>query len=223
MRGDDVRLRARSIITLACAMALGGCAQQLSSITEARETGWFSKPVDLFRKPEWATVGSNTAELSPSGPVAAEDLVSADGQCAATSAQAAAVQPAAAPVQASASGAGFEGGLHPGPGAGLAAPSVTGAIGLGMTECQAVRRAGGPSHVAISAGDNGERRVVLTYLSGPWPGIYTFDGGRLKMVDGAPVQERKPEPKKKPVKRLKTAAKPNASGAAQSSSPWPQR
>jgi hypothetical protein len=92
-----------------------------------------------------------------------------------------------------------------------------------MTECQAVRRAGGPSHVAISAGDNGERRVVLTYLSGPWPGIYTFDGGRLKMVDGAPVQERKPEPKKKPVKRLKTAAKPNASGAAQSSSPWPQR
>jgi hypothetical protein len=83
-----------------------------------------------------------------------------------------------------------------------------GAIALGMTECQAVRRAGNPSHVAISAAESGERRVVLTYLAGPWPGIYTFDAGRLKVVDAAPVQERKPEPKKKPVKRKTVAQSP---------------
>ncbi len=206
-----MRLRARSIAMLAGALALGGCAQQLSSITEAQDTGWFSKPMELFRKPEWATVSSNAADLGPSGPVAAEDLVSAEGQCAANSADGAAARPAATPVSAPASGSGFEGRLQTGPGAGpSAAPPVVGAISLGMTECQAVRRAGSPSHVAVSAGENGERRVVLTYLSGPWPGIYTFDSGRLKVVDAAPGQERKPEPKKKPAKRAKTAARTQA-------------
>ncbi len=214
-----MRLRARKMITLACAMALGGCAQQLSSITEAQDTGWFSKPMDLFRKPEWATVASNSAELSLRGPVATEDLVTAEGQCAAT--QAPAAERATAPVQASASGAGFEGSLQTGSGAGPAVPKISGAVALGMTECEAVRRAGSPSHVAISAGESGERRVVLTYLSGPWPGIYTFDAGRLKVVDAAPVQERKPEPKKKPVKRVKTAAKSAASAVVQPQSQWP--
>jgi hypothetical protein len=194
---------------LACALALGGCAQQLSSITEAHETGWFSKPMELFRKPEWATVSTNTTELGPSGPVAAEDLVSADGLCAANPADGAVAQP----VPASALGTGFEGGLQTGPGARPAAPPVVGAVSLGMTECQAVRRAGSPSHIAISGGENGERRVVLTYLSGPWPGIYTFNSGRLKVVDAAPVQERRPEPKKKPVKRAKTAARTQAPAA----------
>ena len=33
----------------------------------------------------------------------------------------------------------------------------------------------------------GERKVVLTYLSGTWPGIYTFDDGRLKVIDRAPA------------------------------------
>jgi hypothetical protein len=208
MRGDDVRLRARSIALLACAFALGGCAQQLSSITEAKDTGWFAKPVDLFQKPEWAIVGSNTAELGPTGPVGAEELVSTDGQCAANAADAAAAHTApVAAASAPASGGAFDGGLQTGPGGGpAAAPLVGGAIALGMTECQAVRRAGNPSHVAISANESGERRVVLTYLSGPWPGIYTFDAGRLKVVDAAPVQERKPEPKKKPVKRAKAVA-----------------
>ena len=28
---------------------------------------------------------------------------------------------------------------------------------------------------------------MLTYLTGTWPGIYTFDAGRLKVVDRAPV------------------------------------
>ena len=77
-----------------------------------------------------------------------------------------------------------------------------------MTECDAVRRAGRPSNVAISAGAAGERKVVLTYLEGPWPGIYTFAAGRLKEVEAAPQPERpKPKPKaKKPAKRAKSAS-----------------
>ncbi len=207
-----MRLRTQSLVVLACAVALAGCAQSpLNAVTEANDTGWFSKPVDLFRKPEWATLSRQTAELGPTGPVAAEDLVGADGQCAAAPAETAtaAVAPAPTPASAPATATGFEGGLEPAGGPATAAvPPVTGAIALGMTECQAVRRAGTPSHVAVTAGENGERRVVLTYLAGPWPGIYTFDSGRLKVVDAAPGQDKKPEAvkKKKPAKRTKTAA-----------------
>ena len=83
------------------------------------------------------------------------------------------------------------------------APLVTGGIALGMTECQAVQRAGTPSSVAISTGDKGERKVVLTYLSGPRPGIYTFSGGRLNVVEWAPEQPKsaKPAAKKTPKKK----------------------
>ena len=139
------------------------------------------------------------------GPLGPEELVSADGQCAAAK-ETVAATPAAVPVSTTpANGTGFEGGLQTGAGP-AAAPPVTGGIALGMSECQTVRRAGTPSHVAISAGEGGARHAVLTYNSGPWPGIYTFDSGRLKVVDEAPGQEKKPEAKKKPAKKTKTAA-----------------
>jgi hypothetical protein len=68
-----------------------------------------------------------------------------------------------------------------------------------------------PARVDISANAQNQRAVVLTYLSGPWPGIYHFADGRLKEVERAPVppEPPKPEPKKKkkPVKP-KVAAKP---------------
>lgn len=88
------------------------------------------------------------------------------------------------------------------------APQVSGGIALGMTECQAVQRAGSPTNVAISAGDRGERKVVLTYLSGPWPGIYNFSDGRLKVIDRAPEQPKpaKAAPKKKKPVKPKTAS-----------------
>jgi hypothetical protein len=58
-----------------------------------------------------------------------------------------------------------------------------------------------------NAGGVGERKVVLTYLSGPWPGIYTFTGGRLNVVDRAPEQPKpaKAAPKKKKPVQPKTA------------------
>jgi len=86
-------------------------------------------------------------------------------------------------------------------------PPVAGGIALGMTECQAVQRAGTPTNVAISA-EKGERKVVITYLSGPWPGIYTFAGGRLSVVERAPEQPKPAAPKKTPKKKTppKTAS-----------------
>jgi hypothetical protein len=90
-----------------------------------------------------------------------------------------------------------------------AASAVAGGIALGMTECETVRRGGQPSNVNIGAGDKGARKVVLTYLSGPWPGIYTFDSGRLKEIDAAPVQP-KPE-KPSPKNKKKKAPAPQAS------------
>jgi hypothetical protein len=65
-----------------------------------------------------------------------------------------------------------------------------------------VRRAGQPSNVSIGAGDKGARKVVVTYLSGPWPGIYTFASGRLQEIDAAPEQP-------KPAKPIKSAPKKN--------------
>jgi len=99
------------------------------------------------------------------------------------------------------------GGLQP---EGAPGAPVLGGIALGMTECQAVRRAGHPSRVSIGTAGKGERKVVLTYLAGPWPGIYTFQSGRLKVIDAAPEQpkpvKRKNKIKKKPRQRAHTAA-----------------
>ena len=85
---------------------------------------------------------------------------------------------------------------------------MSGGIALGMTECQAVRRAGTPSNVAIGAGDRGERKVVLTYLSGPWPGIYTFRDGRLKEID---ARARRSRSRRKPRQKRKRAKPKTAS------------
>lgn len=198
----------RKLVLTACVIAMaagaGGCAQQIGGLAEANDAGWFSKPLDVFRKPEWARTSNASLDTISTGPVGPESLVSADGQCPPGPAEAAA--PAPQPVAAAApAGTGFEGGLQTGPGA-ASAVVPSGGIALGMTECQAVRRAGTPSHVAISTGEGGVRRVVLTYAAGSWPGIYTFDSGRLKVVDAAPGSDR-PETvkKKKVVKRAKTA------------------
>jgi hypothetical protein len=99
------------------------------------------------------------------------------------------------------------GGLQP---EGAPGAPVLGGIALGMTECQAVRRAGHPSQVSIGTAKQGGRKVVLTYLAGPWPGVYTFQSGRLKVIDAAPAQpkpvKRKKKIKKKPRQRAHTAA-----------------
>ncbi len=89
---------------------------------------------------------------------------------------------------------------------GPAGTPVMGGVALGMTECQAVRRAGPPNQVTIGTGDQGVRKVVLTYASGPWPGVYTFEAGRLKVIDAAAVTSQPPKPQRKTRKPDRTAS-----------------
>lgn len=209
------RHRASISFALVCSAALlvGGC-KNVTGVFEDQNEGGVFKSADIFAKPDWARPSTARVSLGPQGPVGAEDLVGADGRCAPT-AQAAEPPPAQAAAPA---GADREVGSVAGDLAGPAAPAptrtagadpglqklepampqVAGGIALGMTECQAVQRAGVPTNVAISAGDKGERRAVLTFLSGPWPGIYTFADGRLKVIDRAPEQ---PKPAGTPAKK----------------------
>ena len=223
------RHRASLSFALACSAVLlvGGCKSS-THIFEDQNEGGFLKSANIFNKPDWARPSTEKVSLGPQGPVGAEDLVGADGRCApppAATAQAAEPPPAqsAAPADADREVGSVAGDL-----AGPAAPAptrtaagadpslqkleptmpqVAGGIALGMTECQAVQRAGFPTNVAISAGDKGERRAVLTFLSGPWPGIYTFADGRLKVIDRAPEQPKPAAPAKKTPKKKSGAPK----------------
>jgi hypothetical protein len=216
-------------IALACiaTLAAAGCTGSARVLEDQNDGGWFSKPVDFFGKPDWARPSAGKGvNLGPQGPVGAEDIVSADGRCtapAAALAQSAEPSPPATEPPAPADRAvdSVAGDLAGGPmpaattasatsNSGLqrlepasGPPPVAGGIALGMTECQTVQRAGTPSNVAINAGEKGERKVVLTYLGGPWPGIYTFTGGRLNVVERAPEQPKpaKAAPKKTPKKK----------------------
>jgi hypothetical protein len=223
------RHRAIIGITIACftALAVAGCKNSMQFFEDQNEGGWFSKPVNMLAKPDWARPANTGVNLGPQGPVVPEDMVSADGRCApptaavAQAAEPAPVQPpapadrpvgsvagdlAGAPMPTATKASADPGLQHLEPA--NAGPVVAGGIALGMTECQAVQRAGSPNNVAISAGERGERKVVLTYLSGPWPGIYTFNDGRLKTIDRAPEPPKpaKAAPKKKKPVKPKTAS-----------------
>lgn len=197
----DVKSKLAMAGTALMALAVGGCGSLNSmSDTLKSDAGWFSKPVSSLLTREDGSGSMATAKnfsLGPSGPVSPEDLVNADGSCAAAAPEpAASTSPAAAPQVGSVAG----------DLAGAAMPAAAGevplgGVALGMPECQVVRRAGAPSNVAISA-ENNERKAVLTYAGGNWPGVYTFVSGRLKVVDALPeAQKPKPVAKKKPAAR----------------------
>ena len=63
-------------------------------------------------------------------------------------------------------------------------------ITLAMTECALVSFAGRPDRVDIGAAEGGRRQTVLVYTKGDHPGTYTFQSGRLKIIDPAPAPER---------------------------------
>jgi hypothetical protein len=210
------RTRVISGIVLICATALAvaGCKNSAQVFTDQNDGGWFSKPVEIFNKPEWAKPASvsKTADLGPSGPVGPDDLVGGDGRCGVTAPPAQAAAPEQPPAdRAVGSVAGDLAGTPMPAGAvnapDASGPTVMGGVALGMTECQTVQRAGTPGNVSIGSGEKGDRSVVLTYLSGPWPGIYRFSDGRLKVVERAPAP---PAPPKAPPKKKKAAKKPAA-------------
>jgi hypothetical protein len=172
------------------AAALAGCsggAPSLRDFNPLANAGEM-KPGNFFKfkTPEWARANSaENIHLSAAAPVPADQLVSAGGQCAAV---AEAPKPVPAPAAPAPAATLPPGRLEPAGAATPAVPVLGGGIGLGMTECTVVRRAGTPSQVAISAGKQGEREAVLTYTSGERPGIYRFVNGRLKVIDALPEQ-----------------------------------
>lgn len=201
----------------ALAAAVAGC----SNATEVfKSDRWFAEPLTFGSRADGSgAVTNKNFDLGPRGPVAAEDLVGPDGRCSAAvvaEAPQAAPRPPAEPAVGSVAGdlagapmpAGAPAAADIDPGA----PQVVGGIALAMSECDVVRRAGTPANVNIGGGDNNERRVVLTYLSGPWPGIYTFASGRLNEISAAPVQ---PKPAAKPVAKKKPAPRPRTTQPTQ--------
>ena len=153
--------------------ALAACSSNLS----LNNLTLVPKPETLLRKPDWATFSGSKNEFTLR-PVTAADLVNAAGQCAGESEQA-----GSDPTTAG------------------AAP-VAGGIALQMTECDVVRRAGAVDKIDFASDDRGERIVTLTYLRGPWPGIYRFAGGRLVSIERAPAPPPAPaKPQKAPAKK----------------------
>ena len=199
-------MRRLSTFGLVCGIGLSaaGCSNSpLMNADSYREA--FSRTPDIFTVPEWAKSNrADNVKLGPSGPVAPEDLVSADGQCAAKAetAQASAPSPEVA-AQQQAAAAPLPDRLEPAA-PGTFTPTISGGIALAMSECEVVRRAGQPSNVAISADPKAGRKVTLTYASGPWPGIYQFESGRLKVIEAAPAPAK--PAKKPPAKRSKSAS-----------------
>lgn len=205
------RIKVVSGIALVCAaaIAVAGCKNSAGVFQDNNDGGWFSKPIEIFNKPEWAKNTATTEDLGPSGPVGPDELVGGDGRCAVASVP----EPPGAPAAERQVGsvAGDLAGSPMPPGAVVvnapSGPSVSGGVALGMTECQVVQRAGSPSNVSMGAGASGERAVTLTFLNPPWPGIYRFSDGRLKVVERSPVPPAPPKapPKKKAAAKKKPA------------------
>jgi hypothetical protein len=141
---------------------------------------------ESFKAPDLSIMKpASTAQLResvPLRPIVAEDLVDAEGRC---SGVAPSAEPGAAPD---------------------AIPSIPAGIGLQMTECDVVKRAGTPERVQIGTNEASERTATLTYIRGSRPGIYTFVSGRLKEMDRAP----EPAPSAKPSR---TKPKPRTRAA----------
>lgn len=218
------RLITRIGFVCAAAWAVSGCSGASPLLEKETYSNMFSNSSRLFDVSDLMRSDRHNDDVSlgPSGPVAAEDLVTADGRCATPTAQAAEAQSpsatppadrpvgslagdlagapmAAAPPAASQVSAPPPDRLQPdGLAGGAFVPRVMGGVTLGMTECQVVRRAGVPSNVAINAGSadgKGERKVILTYDGGSWPGVYRFASGRLRVIEGLPVQAQTAKPK----------------------------
>jgi len=170
----------------ALALALAACSADL---------GLFSKgdpKVDATFAPNQAPKSGAKQRV-----VRADDLIDANGACPGGAAPSQALNftpgPQAGPATSNA----------PPPDANAAAPPVRTGVALGMTECEVVRAIGHTDRIEISANENGQRSVTLTYLQGARPGIYRFVAGQLvslERVDEPPPAAKpvKPKPKKQP-------------------------
>jgi|SRR5262245_40335698 hypothetical protein len=173
-----------NLLRIVAATAVASAAAACSSNLSLTDVTLAPKPSTMMTRPDWATFsgGKNDFELRP---ITAADLVGPEGQCAAAPGQAAGVADSTA-----------------GGGAPADAPPVAGGISLQMTECDVVRRAGVVEKVDFGVDDRGQRAVMLTFLRGPWPGVYRFAGGRLVSIERAPgPPPAPPKPEKKSAKK----------------------
>jgi hypothetical protein len=158
--------------------ALAGCSGATDLMS--KDADWFSRTGRVFIR----NVSIETPPLSPEKAVTPDELVAADGGCPG-------MAPAGGGANALADGA-----------AGAPAPSTTGTVALGHTECDVVRGIGAPDNVNFSSNARGDRVAVINYSRGQRAGIYTFTAGRLTSIErGAePVAPAKgAKPKKKPA------------------------
>jgi hypothetical protein len=172
--------RKRLLALLLLAPVMAGCAGASDIFTS--DAQWFSRSGRLFIR------NIEAPPLSPNRQITAEDLVSAEGYC-----------PGMAPPSGPADANALTDGA-----AGAPAPSTTGTVALGHTECDVVRGIGAPDSVNLSTNGRGDRVAVVNYSKGPRAGIYTFTAGRLSSVERGPepVEQPKPaksKPKKKPA------------------------
>src|ERR1700686_2435556 len=170
----------RLLALLALAPLVVGCTGASDLIS--RDAEWFSRPGRLFIR------NIEAPPLSPNKPVTADDLVSAEGYCPG-------MAPPGNPADANAATDGA---------AAAPAPTTTGTVALGHTECDVVRGIGAPASVNLSSNPRGDRVAVVTYAQGQRAGIYTFTAGRLTSIErgSEPVKQpktAKSKPKKKPA------------------------
>jgi hypothetical protein len=192
-----------ALIALPC--LLGGAC----SSGPASDSVTFTKPSSFFATPDWMK-DTTPAEGSLWRPVSPEDYAGPDGRCAGGN-----IQPA-----------GPEGEARP-----EAAPLTSGGVGLGMSECDVIRRIGPTDNFQIGSNERGERMVTMTYVQGARPGIYRFQSGRLASIErGAepPPAPKVAKPKPKPaapraaaVTRPQPAPQQPQAAPQPGSAPWP--
>jgi hypothetical protein len=184
---DNYLHRKPLLALLLLAPMIAGCSStsdMFSSDLLSKDAEWFSRSGRLFIR----NVSIETPPLSPDKPVTSEDLVSADGLCPG-------MAPPAGPAGANALTDGA---------AGAPAPTTTGTVALGHTECDVVRGIGAPDNVNLSNNPRGDRVAVVNYSRGQRAGIYTFSAGRLTSIErgaepAAPPKAAKTRAKKKPA------------------------
>jgi len=203
----SVKLSDRNLIVLlgavALAVALGGCASPTNEPAATAAT----KKNDLFATPDWVRGSTTTKKMLTDRTITPDDLIGADGSCAAT--RVAMPEPPPQPLPET------DGTNPPSEPASLTpdstqpqpwqGPTVMGGIALAMTECDVAQRAGFPTNIEIGADPSGERSVTLTYMQGPWPGLYRFRAGRLVSIERVVIPEP-PKPKKPERSKRKPTA-----------------
>jgi hypothetical protein len=167
------------------ALALSGCSSFESG------SGWFAKPMDFFGRGGGYTFSDIGGGARREQVITASDLVDANGACPGLS-----VQPAPGGAETS-----------PQPDS---SSLLGGAVGLGMSECDVVRRAGQPASVEIGQNPGAVRTALMTFKSGPRPGLYRFEGGKLIDVEAVELPPPPAAAKAKPAKAKKPPKKDDA-------------